>query len=183
MNRCAAIALGLVLAGCNSGSKDKKDADSKNPAPPSPAGKWELRSAPAAPYLFTRYEFRDDHSFTRETGTSSGVVTKRISGSWSTSGQAAPNYSTGASLTDDMLRGAGVAPVNTDRTAGSLVLRYTVKSKSEIEVGATLVAERGPIMELDKRTFDLEEHHSLVLTKSDDKEWLSIGTLRFSKLP
>ncbi|HEX2747508.1 MAG TPA: hypothetical protein VHM91_05855 [Verrucomicrobiales bacterium] len=179
MKRLALIALSLVFAGCDS---DKNDADSTKTGSPSPVGSWEIRSNPGTPYFYTRYEFKDDHSFTRENGTSQGVVTRKISGSWTASSQEAPHYSIGTSLTDDMLRGAGAEP-KAGRVPGSLVLRYNVKSKSAIEVGATLVGQRGPVMELEKQTFDLEEHLPLALNKAEGGEWLTIGKERYSRVP
>src|SRR5436190_16831519 len=113
MKRFAILAVLVAITGC-----DKKDAaGSKSAGPPSPVGKWEQRTNPGTPYIYWRYEFKDDHTFTRESGTSSGVVTRKTSGTWSTSSQEAPHYSTGTTLTDDMLRGAGIEP-KADRVSG-----------------------------------------------------------------
>jgi hypothetical protein len=179
MKRLAILALSFALTACDS---DKKDgAGAPKTLPPNPVGKWEVKSEAGKAYFYTRYEFKDDNTFTRESGTSTGVVMKKISGSWSATAQEAPYYSTGASLTDDMLRGAGIQP-KIDRVPGSIVLRYNVKSKSDIEVGATLVAERGPVFEPAKKTFDLEEHRSLALDKTGDRQFLSISKQPFERV-
>jgi hypothetical protein len=179
MKRLAILALSFALSACDSDKKD--DADGKKTAPPNPVGKWELKSEAGKHFFYTRYEFKDDHSFTRESGTSTGAVTEKISGSWKASNVAAPYYLFGSSLSDSMLRGAGVDPIDV-RLPGSVVLRYTVKSKSNIPVGATLVAENGPVFELEKKSFDLEEHRSLTVSKANDKDFLTISKQRFERV-
>lgn len=179
MKRLAILALSFALTACDSDKKD--DAETKKSTPPNPVGKWESKSEAGKHFFYTRYEFKDDHSFTRESGTSTGAVTEKISGSWKASTVAAPYYSFGSSLSDSMLRGTGIDPMDV-RFPGSVVLRYTVKSKTDIRVGATLVSENGPVFELEKKSFDLEEQWSLSVSKANDKDFLTINKQRFERV-
>lgn len=167
-----------------------------------PTGKWEIRddglvqpdgSWPKKEhYLFTRYEFKSDGSFVRETGASSiPADAQRVSGSWKVEAIDQPAQKDGSGILrksdplDELRKTAGLPEVKDGPAParGTLALSYTVRKKDDIPVGATLMAERGPIME-PRDSFSLQERLSLSLRESTPPGHaaLTVGTRTFRRI-
>lgn len=205
MNRsCPTVALSLVaclaLASCGSKKPAAPDDPVVQPAATIKlAGQWEIRDdglvqadgkwPKKAAYLFTRYEFLSDGSFTRQIGNS--VVpqdARRVAGSWKVEqiaageGESSEGIFRKSEPLDELAKTAGTKPPKDRETArGTLILSYTVAQKADIPVGATLVEERSAGLK-PPDTFLLREIHALVLTTDADSKHLIIGKQIFRPL-